>query len=443
MILLVLILLFVFLVVGIVDAHFSTIIVLGAGYLLSLILIFCFKSQYRKNAFLVANIVYPLYIISAAIFSQSFEDGRYFWVYDPANYLLRFSNISSWDFDYVLEQLENCYFNFADSNALYNFGMDYLCYIMNTMLDGTSVLSITLVQTIFGVLICLLVYDILSLYFDQKKVIKYTLLFALFTLIHVYSCFVIRDIILVFFYTLAFKILLMKRQNFLQLLILLISMIISIGIRLYTGLFFGVFIMLWFYKYLSKSRFRALLYPLVFIGILFIVSLFASSILLEQTLGEMEHYENFSMGSAGYTKIFRNLPPGISHIALSLVKQLPLLGPFKYFFVCESFSNYYIIIIVMICMFFWFLVFYGLVYLLVFKRGYKKLDFFHLLLLGVSFLFIALNTAHLDTRRMLGVFPYIYLCFLLVREYSGKRSLKRFNFILTAMYMAVAILTSI
>ena len=137
----------------------------------------------------------------------------------------------------------------------------------------------------------------------------------------------------------------MKKQNFLQLLILLISMIISIGIRLYTGLFLGAFIVLWFYKYLSKSRFRVLLYPLAFIGTLFIVSIFTSSLLMEQTLGEMEHYEEFSMNSAGYTKLFRNLPPGISHIALSLIKQLPLLGPFKYFFICESFSNYYIIIV--------------------------------------------------------------------------------------------------
>ena len=89
-----------------------------------------------------------------------------------------------------------------------------------------------------------------------------------------------------------------------------------------------------------------------------------------------------------------------------MIRPLP---PFNAFVGIESFSNFSIATLSFISGFFWFVCFYTYTFLAIFNHQLKKLDSNKLLLLGIVFLFLLVNASHPDVRRILPVFPVIYL----------------------------------
>lgn len=430
--------LFVLIFISLFEQSVTTFIIGFIGYFICLCSASYSQSSVKKGAQKVLSIVFPVYVVSAYIFSLSFAQGQFFLVFDPTHYIVSFTNINFWDWDRFWEILEACYINFGDNNGLYVGCMELMGYLSNEYFTGASVLSLTIIQTVFGVLTSISTYKILSNYFEVNKAVKYTIIFALFTYIHFYSCVIIRDIIITFFYTWGLQIVLKKEQNIFQLVLLTIIFLIIIGLRLYTGLFFGAFIAFWFYRYTKNSSLKYISYLVLAIGFLFIISSFASSILYEQTMEQMAGSEELSESRGGLSNVLRGLPPGLKQISLILLAMFGPLNPISSFESVSSFSNIYMLCVMTINSLVWFFIFYGLLYMLFVKKRWAGITTEEKMLFLISLLFISLNTSHIDIRRMMGVFPFLYLLYLQLRN-NSKINIRRINRLIWALYLFVVV----
>ena len=393
----------------------------------------------RGNGRKVFGVVFPIYLVSAYIFSLSFANGGFFYVNDPQRYLIRFMSVHTWSWDYFWDSLYECYFMFSDSNALYNSTMDGIAFIGNTYLGGATVLYITLVQTFFGILCSLEVYKIFTNYFTPKESSKYAIIIALLSCFMMYSCVIVRDIVIAYFYILGFRVVL-KECSVSDIIKLGLYFVILIGLRLYSGLFFGVIIMFWVYK-LAKSRntvMKILIIPIALAAGIFLVSSFLSQGIVEQTEEEMEIYDELSAERGNMSNRLRELPPGISHFALILFSQARL-DPYAHLRIAESFSNYYMSLDSVIISFFTFITFYALLFYLFIKGGYGKLSADDKMLFWISILFLALNTSHIDIRRMMGVLPFLYLLYARFNKIYPRRVALNVNFLMFGAYFVLTL----
>ncbi len=396
-------------------------------------------NEMKRNGHKVFGVIFPIYIISAYIFSLSFADGGYFYVNDPQRYLQRFMIVHSWSWDYFWDSLYQCYFMFSDSNALYNNTMDGIAYIGNTYLGGATEFYLTLVQTLFGILCSLEIYKIFTKFFTPKESSKYAIIFALLSCFLMYSCVIIRDIVIAYFYILGFKILL-KECKTTDIFKLALYFVIIMGVRLYSGLFFGVLIMFWVYK-LAKSRNTSLIILIVPIALaagIFVVSSFISQGIVEQTEEEMGMYDELSAERGNISNRLRELPPGISHIVLVLFSQARP-DPYGFLRVSENFSNFYMALDAMLLSFFTFIAFFALLYYMFLKGGYGRLSSDDKILFWISILFLALNTSHIDIRRMMGVLPFLYLLYARFNNIYSKRTVRNVNMITFGAYFVLTL----
>ena len=104
------------------------------------------------------------------------------------------------------EDLYKCYFEFSDSNLLYNAYLNVMAVFANTKLDGMTVFGMTLLQTVWGILSSIVLFRILTRHIEVDKAFRYTLIFSLCSLFLFYSTVIIRDIIICFLYLCAFDI---------------------------------------------------------------------------------------------------------------------------------------------------------------------------------------------------------------------------------------------
>lgn len=419
--------LFALFIVGVFDGHTSSFVALLLMLFLGFLSVNTIKSQTgRSNASKVFGIVSSVYIISAFIASKSFLDGQYFYVADSMKYIYKYSNVNVWSWDSTLSRLFDTYFLFSDDNGLYNELLSLWSYIANHYFDGASVFYMTLFQTLFGVLVSLEIYKIFSLYFEPSKAAKYTCIFAVLSLFHIYSIVIIRDIVIAFFYLWGLRKIIGKPQ-IKDVFVLLLVMIITMGIRLYNGLFFGVFVMFWLYKIIRDTKYasyKIIIVPLIILGLFFVGASTVSSLMIESTSGQIDVYDELYLERGGMVSSFRSLPIGIRQIVTLFFSQLPLTT-FNRFLMSNSFSNYYLSILALIFHLFNFVVFYGLMYYCFIKGFFKKMEFNEKWMLIIMLVFIAIVlSTHIDLRRCMEAYPFLFLFYLLLGQkyYSNKWS---------------------
>lgn len=404
------------LLVGILDGHFSSIAAMFLLFILGAVSVNTIKNPAgRVNGGKVFGAVFSIYVISAFIASLSFQNGLHFYVVDPVEYIETYSSCQSWSWDNTLSILSQTYLDFADNNGLFNESLGFWAYVGNVYFDGASVLYLTLFQTLFGVLALLEIYKIFLLYFEPLKSVKYAVIFAVLSLFHIYSIVIIRDIVIAYFYMLGLRVI-MEKPKLSDLIILLLVMLATVGVRLYTGLFFGAFIMFWLYKLLRNKRYASMniiLVPIVILGVVFVGGAFLSSVLIENTTGQIEEYDVLYSQTSGFATRLRSLPIGVREIAILLFTQLPLDG-LNVLLTVNSFPNFYLALLVFIYQIFGFVIFYGLLYYCFFKGYFKKLTLENKLLLIIILLFIAITlSTHIDIRRSMEAIPFIFLLYML------------------------------
>lgn len=393
---------------AVLDNSVASLIIGGGMFILGEVVILIFQRNNYKQSFKLYHIVYAIYIIFAFIVSNSFSINDYFLVSDPSRYLDFFLN--STDVFWNKEDIVRCYLEFTDSNALHNAYLNNIAVYANKSLGGITVYSLTLCHTIWGVLSSVVLFRILSRRFDAKKAFHLSLVFAVCSLFMFYSTVIIRDIIICFFYLVAFDIVDQKFTLVGVAKFLLIILIVW-GIRLYSGLFLVVFLCYYFYKRLYNSAFRPIA-TFVFAIVLIITSgsILASDI-VTQTMTEMQEYTELAAerSEGGMVSKLQSLPPGISHLAIVFFMMIRPLPPFSVYIGVETLSHFLMSTMLLVAGFFWFVLFYSLCYQLFVKKHIFKIPFDKIVLLVVCLVFMLANASHPDIRRMLPVFPILYL----------------------------------
>lgn len=402
---------------GIISSCVGCIIVLSLCY------IYAVSGSYNKKwtvrVLLASSTVY---LVGAFIASMSFSTLRFFAVSDCGKYIIMASEMQSfsWSGD-VIPVLEESFLQLGDNNALYNLLVRYIGYFCNTYLDGISAFSLTLISVLFGILSSIALFKVLSEFFTSAKAYKYSLAFSCFSLFNFYSIVILRDISIAFMYLLCIGVII-KPFSLKGVVKLLIFMLITIGIRLYSGIFLVAFIFFYAYKGAKNTKFKYIL--LAIVGVIGLAILYVSTDIINQTKEELELYEEFTTErtaqSGGLVNVFYRLPPIIKQLSLVLYSQITPFPSYLSLKNAHSFSDVYLGILIVIYEFWWYLVSFTLLYMLFLKKLILRTDHITKVLLLVVLVFIIANTSHPDIRRMMPVYPIIYFVYLQLKNEYGK-----------------------
>lgn len=427
------------LVVSVIDDSVSSFFFLCMIYLLGIVFSLIIPKEYKKDEIKLFDVIYLVYIISALIVSFSFSTTDYYLVSDSSRYIETYMQGTQMFFD--SEDLSKCYLEFSDSNLLYNAYLNAMAIFTNTKLGGMTVLGMTLLQTIWGILSSIVLFRILARHIEVKKAFRYTLIFALCSLFLFYSTVIIRDIVICFFYLCAFDIV-DRKFSLLGVIKLLILIILTWGVRLYSGVFLITFLAYYIYARFRNSHFKAVATLLfAFLIVAAGAALMASS-LMEQTTAELQGYEELSAerSAGGMVSKLQSLPLGISHLAIVLFAMIRPLPPFAIYAGAETFSHFIMSSMFLVAGFFWFVIFYSLCYKLFVKKYIIKISYETVVLLIVCLVFLMANASHPDVRRMLPVYPVLFVLYSILCEHEGKRLFGgRIPKMLMTVYVVLAI----
>jgi len=391
----------------IVDGGASAFLAL-ISYMVGMGMTVTLPAKYRTNGKKAFNVVFLIYMLSAYVVSQSFSVRDHFFVSDSSRYIETYIHRLKFPFD--IQDFIYFYFNFADSNLLYNAYLNMMSMFANNELGGMTVYGLTLCQTIWGVLSSVVLFRILARRFDVKQSFQYAVVFAILSQFLFYSTVIIRDIVICFFYLCAFDIV-DRKFSLVGLAKLVLIMIIVWGIRLYSGIFVASFIAYYIFVRCRNSRYRYIATFLFAAVVLFAAVASVGSSLVNQTTEELNHFEELTAerSAGGMVSKLQSLPPGISNFAIVLFMMIRPMPPFGVYAEVGSFSNFVMATMLLVAGFFWFVVFYSFGYKLIVKRYITKITLEKVVLLLVCLVFMLANASHPDIRRMLPVFPILFV----------------------------------
>ncbi len=389
------------------------------------------------------GLVFCIYLISAYIFSTQFGIHKYFIVSDPSHYIASFIGVEN--LTYSIIKLADCYIGFDDSNSLHTAYFTIMCGFANKYLDGVNVYYMTLLQTAFGIFSANVLYRLIKSYVPVKKAFRFTLLFAGCSLFLFYSCVIIRDIIIAYFYLLSIEIVLTKTK-YQYLFLLVLYALLSLGIRLYSGLFQFSFVFVFLYCKALQSKNKAILTPIIIAIVIFCGLYLLSSDIMNQTEAELEIYDNMSQSNAekgqGLVLKILKLPSGIKQVVLFFYTQIAPMPPFGYLEKIENIQRFFMAITVPVYEFFWYLVSYTMFCcILCTKKLLNRFSAVEKLLFVLSVIFIIAGSSHPDIRRMMPMYPVFYVIYIKFKEYIVPKT--KFSTIQTSLIVSYICLLGI
>ena len=360
--------------------------------------------------------VASVYMITAVFSAYCFEDGKFFMMNDPTQYFIHLK-MTTMDKD-PLTSFVACYGLMNDNNEMHELFVRYCILFSNNYLDGASVIYLTLINVFFGVISVGAVFRILRKVVSKDKAFQYSLAFALLCWFHYYSISFVRDIIIACIYTHIIEMLL-ERFKFRNLILMLIFVFVVWGIRLYSGFFVVAFIAYYLFSLFSSKigkKFVIVISAATLIAALPVVSKFEA---VTKSAEEINNYQEFSAEHASSTSLaakLESLPPVVREVSLILYTQI---SPFpSYIGTIDSAKDifqFFLGLLCVICEFFWYIIAFGLLYMLFVEGGYKYLNIDDILLLGIICVFLYLNSSQIDMRRFMGVYPLILYYYLKTR----------------------------
>ena len=407
------------LILSLIGFFLNSFQIIVAGFLTLLVGMLLSYSSNRidkRNNRTVLLVVFIVYYLSAFIVSFAFDSKSFFYVSDPMRDIDYVHSMKNLDTTTVLGYLYLCYFELADNNALFQMPLVLFGNMGRNSAGLIPTFFITQMIVAFGIWSSVFIHKLLRYYFEPQEAVKYALTFCLLSAYLLYSTVIIRDIIISFFYLVGFNIALSKFRLD-KLLLLIVLLFVVWGIRLYSGFFYVVIIFFYLYRNMIKTKWKYLLIPMMIIGIA--VGVASAGVLIDQSTEELASYEDLSKDrevSGGLSNSFSGLPVGVKQIVLLFFSEILPFPPYGVMLEASTLPQFFMGILCAIMSVWWFLVFYSLMALLFLRGGMRKLPLELLLFVGISVVFIMLNTAHVDIRRLLPVYPLLYAAYLYLKE---------------------------
>lgn len=425
------------LLIGLLDSHPISV------FLISLLLAFggihlCRNTEATGHvlAYKLLSIVSVVYILLAFLISFVYREKQEIFI-DCYSYIENL-NLTQFDID-VNDFLIAGLVRLEDLNVLHEIGYRLFIIISNNYLDGASIFTLTYIHTIFGIFSSILVYRLMLIFFNPHSSYKYTLTFALLSPFLVYSTVILRDIIIAFLYLLVFDIVL-REFKISRIVPILLIIILVTGCRLYSGLFLITFLLYYIYKGISHTKYANILIVVGAIVLFGIVSQYVlGSDIMNQSKEEIEGYVEYDADrSTGFSAKLAGLPTGAKELALSIYSQV---HPFPFYDLMKLAYNvptFILAIVKSISVLWWYFIFYGLCYALIIKnklRAYNILDYMIFVIIAI---YIVLNSTQIDVRRIMTVYPLIYLYYIRSFDTFGSNiERKQCNSLLAGLYFSL------
>lgn len=278
-------------------------------------------------------------------------------------------------------------------------------------------------------LIPVFLYHIVKLYVPRSISLKSSLFYALLTPIMAYSGYLLRDMHITLITMIA--LFWMVREVRIDRLIG-VALLIPIAYQIRESNSLLILAMLGIFIFAGKAH-RNIKIGFVILGLGFLLY-FSGSILdiFTATEGKLENYIAFTEGRveerAGISRGLYKLPPGVRHISIILFS----LSAFPFFTGLSagvSFPQFIMGIYNSITNIGWFFIFFGVIYFIkpIYNKVLKMPNKIFLYLFALFGLYMLANTTNMTFRRLICVFPFIYIPFLLVYNDVSKEKRKTYK----------------
>lgn len=388
-----------------------------------------------RTVFCLTVFVYGLYAFftHTATVVNPYTD--YFITLDSLGFYERAIDTSGYDWNQILPVVFGTVL-YSD-NYLYLIITSVMAKIATYFGVADILLLLKLVNVLAGAFTVGMTYKCASLVRQQP--LYPFVLFLLFTPIIENSVVLMRDIYVCMFYITVFYYTVVPKCKYRILKLILIA-VLSMGIRPENGMFCLVFPeMVWMVKMGRVNRIYKILF-LCLIGILFCIGLIYVMPIMEHVLDayQMRDLDAASMDSLGAR--LKALPIPLNMIVPAVFSQLM---PFPFWFTITSAIGGKYCWFSPLFPFFWIYV-WGVIFFSLWKnpkylwRRYKP----YVYGLGVSVLYIIMTSyGEVNVRRIMGVYPIIFVCYMLFRDFVKVKHLFAFTTIgiifLHVIYLAI------
>lgn len=394
------------------------------------------------SIFFVAFIIYMLYALVAYLdYAKmgAFSAPDHLHFFEIGDNLGRYNSIKSIFNTTIIDRYHR-----ENEGAHFLFGS--LAFIANKFFDGNSVLYQTLHVSFLALLVNLFVYKILTFYVNHKSAFKYTIIYLTFAYILARSPWIVRDNHIALFYVIGVYMVHLP-FSLKRLIILLFIQVITLEFRFEHGVAFTFFPLAFLYLKGGENKYRRLYYLVTSLVLLVAIAYSASYILssLNTVLNTVDRYSVLSSTSAeesgGLGTILYRLPIGIKQLAILVFSQIT---PFPPWYPLENSQNFYQTlnnIFFAVSPIFWGYVVY--VSVTGFKKNYKQLPRITKWLVILAIIFLLANTANMNLRRIMAVYPIIYIVFVYIQSQRTKKQINKSRFQYATLYIGLIMMYSV
>lgn len=347
--------------------------------------------------------VYLAYVARGSIFISPDE----YHFYSISESLGRYSDIFSIFRDCFIDRIHI-------ENEGAHFYRGALAYFANNFLIENSVLLQYMNSAFIASLSQIFIYKILRTYISSIYSYKYIIIYVLFSFVILSGGKLTRDVYINFLFSIGLY-LTLTEFNIKRLIYLLIVVLITIQFRLEHGLFMIFMPIVYIYEQARHNvKYKYLRYLFI---ILALIVLFLLSALLIKYIdairSTMEGYVEYTRNSAehgGLGKYILRLPVGLKQVFTVIYSQI---SPFPAWYGISDSSDIYELLSEILEMFspvFWFIVSYSVFFAIL--KNWKSLERIDKLLLIVYIVFLFFNSANMNPRRLVCMYPIPYLFYV-------------------------------
>lgn len=394
------------------------------------------ESRYKGG--LLFNIVFSCLTIFACIhyydtvvdwayFAQDWKDEYKFW--SISEILSKYPSINRIFVDCFIERNVGGLIE----NEGYVFYIGFLGYIAENFLDGNHLLLQFLGSVLFGSLSSIVLYKIFLNYFDKNKSFNHVLIFSLCCIVFSYGFVFLRDIVIYFFFALMIYLTLSK-FNVSNLIKLICLSFIVFQLRFEHGLFSIMFIAYYIYRAFNKIK---ILIPFIAVGLIVIFFTFFSK-MLDEAMLSMDSYSDITFDLAieqdGLSVYIYRLPLIIRYIVIFFYTAIKPFPPINIILDSVNLFGLIVGLHTVVYEIFWFFVFYLILKWLIFDKKIKQLPSEIIWLFALSIIFLILNLSNPNHRRLMAVYPIIYLAYCLIKDKMPRNVVNRNKWALFGIY---------
>ncbi|MEG3658753.1 hypothetical protein V5097_15190 [Arenibacter palladensis] len=325
--------------------------------------------------------------------------------------------------------------------AYFIFGI--IGFMSNTYFDDNNILLQSLHISFLAMLLNLFLYKTLIYYTDRTQALRYTLLFAFFSPLFFYSPWILRDVHIAFLYAVGIY-LMHTRFTITRLLLFIPLIIITFEFRLEMGLFYLVMPLYYIYfRGKQHKHYKLLFTSLIFIGI-GVLGLALNFLItsINETLRSFEGYSNYTEENLGdgLGGMLYKLPMGLKQIAITFFSQITPFPAWGKFLDATTIYEYVIAFAEFCGAIFWSYLFLFMCFSFTNKKVRKNLSKENIAILLIALVFIMGNSSEMNTRRILCIYPLIYIVYINIRQWLPFKKQIAYSNSSIALYSALSVI---